>query len=336
MRIFVTGGAGYIGSHTALQLLRDGHDVLVYDNFRNSSPSVLARVTELAGRSATCVEGDICDRKTLDAAMSDFAPDAVIHFAGRKAVGELNEIPLEYYRTNVAGTVELLESMKAHGCARIVFSSSATVYGNAQYLPFDEKHPIGATNPYGRTKAFAEDIIRDWAHSWPEASAILLRYFNPVGADPSGLIGEDPSGIPNNLVPYIAQVAVGRLERLAVFGNDYETRDGTGERDFIHVCDLADAHLAALNYATRAKGCEAINVGTGKGTTVLEMIAAFEQASGRKIAHAISPRRPGDVATSIAAVDHCRALLGWEAKRSVDDMCASTWKWQSTGGKGAA
>lgn len=329
-RVFVTGGAGYIGSHTILDLLRAGHAVLSFDNYTNSSPQSLIRVQDMAGGGdLTVVEGDICDRAALDRAMAAFRPDAVIHFAGLKAVGESGEQPLLYYRNNMSGTVELLGSMQAHGCTQIVFSSSATVYGEAQYLPFDEDHPIAPTNPYGRTKAFIEDIIRDWAAAWPEASAVLLRYFNPTGADASGRIGEDPGGIPNNLMPYVAQVAAGRREVLGVFGGDYDTRDGTGERDYIHVSDLAAAHLAALEYASGTTGCEAINVGTGQGATVLEMVTAFETASGRKIPHTIQPRRPGDVAVSVAGVDKATRLLGWRARFGIDEMCASMWAWQS-------
>ena len=329
MRIFVTGGAGYIGSHTILHLLRDGHEVLSYDNYSNSAPEALRRVAELAGRAPQSVEADVCDRAALDAAMASFAPDAVIHLAGLKAVGESVEKPLAYYRNNVTGTQELLESMQAHGCRSIVFSSSATVYGEAQYLPFDEVHPIAPANPYGRTKAFIENIIQDWCTAWPEARAVVLRYFNPVGADASGRIGEDPSGIPNNLVPYIARVSAGRLERLGVFGDDYDTRDGTGERDYIHVCDLADAHLAALPYTATHRGCTASNVGTGQGATVLEMLRAFEAAAGKTIPYEIKPRRAGDVPRMLADVTRAKDLLNWEARYDVMDMCASTWNWQS-------
>lgn len=329
MRVFVTGGAGYIGSHTILQLMREGHTVLSFDNYSNSAPEGLKRVYALVGGDLEVVEGDICDRAGLDAAFQKFTPDVVIHFAGLKAVGESSEMPLHYYRNNISGTVELLDAMQAQGCQRIVFSSSATVYGDAHYLPFDEDHPIQPTNPYGRTKAFVEDIIRDWSQSLPGNSAVLLRYFNPVGADSSGQIGEDPNGIPNNLMPFIAKVAAGRLERLGIFGNNYDTRDGTGERDFIHVSDLADAHLAALRYAAQNTGCEAINVGTGNGATVLEMLHAFENASGKKIPYTIGPRRHGDVGRSLAAIEKAERLLGWTARYSIEDMCSATWKWQS-------
>ncbi|MDP5086086.1 MAG: UDP-glucose 4-epimerase GalE [Yoonia sp.] len=329
MRVLVTGGAGYIGSHTVLKLLGQGYEVLVLDNYANSSPQALARVKILAQRGFDIREGDVCDAAFLNDVFADFRPDAVIHFAGLKAVGESNQEPLHYYKKNVSGSITLLECMQAHDCRQIVFSSSATVYGEAEYLPYDEAHPLQPTNPYGRTKLFVEEIIRDWAKSWPAASAVLLRYFNPVGADPSGLIGEDPRAIPNNLVPYIAQVAVGRLDHLNVFGDDYDTRDGTGERDYIHVEDLADAHLAAVRYAQDHKGCEAINIGTGHGTTVLELLAAFEEASGKKIAHQTVAKREGDVARSFASVSKAYDLLGWRAERDVADMCRSTWNWQS-------
>lgn len=329
MKILVTGGAGYIGTHTLLQLLRAQHEVLVFDNFSNSSPESLKRVKQLSNADFETCEGDIQDGKRLNEAFCGFKPDAVVHFAGLKAVGESSEKPLEYYAQNVSGTVELLKAMQRYGCGRIVFSSSATVYGEAQYLPYDEDHPLQPTNPYGRTKFFIEGIIRDWASARSEVSAVLLRYFNPVGADASGRIGEDPNGIPNNLVPYISQVAVGRLKHLNVFGADYETRDGTGERDYIHVEDLAKAHLAAIEYSERTNGCEAINVGTGQGATVLEMVASFENASNRSVPYEIGPRRDGDVARSVAAVKKAADLLHWKAEHGIDDMCKSTWRWQS-------
>lgn len=330
MKVFVTGGAGYIGSHTLVRLLTDGHEVRVFDNYANSSPAALARVRQITDRSVDAVEADIRDAGALAHALSDFAPDAVVHFAGLKAVGESNDIPLLYYQTNVTGTMNLLAAMDAAGCRRIVFSSSATVYGEARYLPFDEEHPIGPTNPYGRTKAMAEGIIRDWADATPGASAVLLRYFNPVGAHESGQIGEDPRDIPNNLMPFVAQVAVGRRAKLSIFGDDYDTRDGTGERDYIHVVDLAAAHLAAIEHSGRATGCEAINIGTGQGITVKELVAAYERACGHAIATEIVPRRPGDVASSYAATSKAEQLLGWRSELHVDSMCASSWRWQST------
>lgn len=330
MKILVTGGAGYIGSHTLLQLLREQHEILVFDNYSNSSFEALKRVKQLAHAEFEICEADIQDADKLREAFGDFKPEAVIHFAGLKAVGESVEKPLEYYAQNVSGSIELLKAMQKHDCRQIVFSSSATVYGEAKYLPYDEHHPLQPTNPYGRTKYFIEEIIRDWAASWPEASAVLLRYFNPVGADASGQIGEDPNGVPNNLVPYISQVAVGRLQQLNVWGDDYETRDGTGERDYIHVEDLARAHLAAIEFSSTFTGCEAINVGTGRGATVIEMVKAFEQVSGCAVPYKISPRRDGDVARSLAAVDKAQRLLGWQAKFDIHDMCKTTWNWQST------
>ncbi len=327
-RILITGGAGYIGSHTLLQLLREQHQALIIDNFSNSSPKVLGRVKRLANADFEIRDGDIRDFNRLDEIFSDFKPEAVIHFAGLKAVGESNTMPLKYYSHNVNGTLELLNVMQRHECRRIVFSSSATVYGEAKYLPYDEDHPLNPTNPYGRTKYFVEEIIRDWVASWDGASAVLLRYFNPVGADVSGEIGEDPNGIPNNLVPYISQVAIGRLKQLSVFGDDYDTRDGTGERDYVHVVDLARAHLAAIDFTSKKTGCEAINVGTGRGATVLEMVKAFEKASGRKLPYHIEQRREGDVARSVAAVSKAAELLGWKAEMGIDEMCESTWNWQ--------
>lgn len=328
-RVFVTGGAGYIGSHTVLDLLRADHAVLSFDNYHNSSSEALRRVHDMAGGALTVVDGDICDRAVLDATIGAFQPDAVIHFAGLKAVGESTQMPLAYYRNNVYGTVELLDSMQAHGCKRIVFSSSATVYGDALYLPIDENHPVQPTNPYGRTKAYIEEIIRDWGESYAGASSVLLRYFNPTGADASGRIGEDPNGIPNNLMPYVAQVASGKLERLGVFGDCYDTHDGTGERDYIHVSDLARAHLDALEYTANYSGCEAINVGTGQGATVLDMVQSFERVTGCKVPYRIEPARPGDVSSSTAKIDKAAKLLDWRARFSIEDMCASMWKWQS-------
>jgi UDP-glucose 4-epimerase len=328
MRILVTGGAGYIGSHTLLQLLRAQHDVLIYDNYSNSSPEVLKRISQLTNANFEFCEGDIQELGLLSSAFGEFRPEAVIHFAGLKAVEESHAKPLEYYAQNVSGSINLLQAMSQHNCRQIVFSSSATVYGEAKYLPYDEEHPLRPTNPYGRTKYFIEEIIRDWVASCEERSAVLLRYFNPVGADLSGRIGEDPSNIPNNLVPYISRVAVGRLQHLNVFGADYDTRDGTGERDYVHVEDLARAHLAALEFSAIETGCEAINVGTGRGETVLEMVKTFEKVSGQVVPYQVCPRRDGDVARSLAAVGKAERLLGWEAKLNVDDMCQTAWRWQ--------
>jgi UDP-glucose 4-epimerase len=328
MRIFVTGGAGYIGSHKIFQLLCEGHSVMSFDNYANSSPESLKRVRALVDGDLQVVEGDVCDRPALDASLQTFAPDAVIHFAGLKAVGESSEEPMSYYRANVFGTIELLDAMQEAGCQRIIFSSSATVYGDAQYLPFDEDHPVNPTNPYGRTKAFAEGIMSDWVAAKPDRSVVLLRYFNPVGADASGQIGEDPNGIPNNLVPYIAKVAAGRLDGLKIFGDDYDTRDGSGERDYIHVSDLADAHLSAIHYCHAHTGCEVFNVGTGQGATVFEMLRAFEKAADRPVPYEVIPRRLGDVARSLAATDKAEKKLRWKAKYEITDMCQSTWNWQ--------
>lgn len=330
MKVLVTGGAGYIGSHTVLQLLAAGHQICVFDNFSNASPVALDRVRALSNRELHVAVGDIRSADDLRAAFTQFAPDAVIHFAGLKAVGESSEKPLLYYDNNVAGSARLLEAMDACGCRRIIFSSSATVYGEPQYLPFDEAHPIAPANPYGRTKAMVEAMIRDWSTASPGTSAVLLRYFNPVGAHPSGQIGEDPRDVPNNLMPYVAQVAVGRRPRLAIYGDDYPTRDGTGERDYIHVEDLAAAHLAALVFSARHEGCEAVNIGTGAGTTVKELVAAYERACGQPIPTEIAARRPGDVASSYAATDKAAHLLGWTAKFDVDAMCTTSWRWQST------
>lgn len=334
MRVFVTGGAGFIGSHTLVQLLRQNVDVTVFDNYSNSSPEALARVKRLAQSDLSIVEGDICDTAGLRGAMQDAKPDAVIHFAGLKAVGESAQHPLPYYKNNIAGSLTLLEAMDSVGCRNIVFSSSATVYDPAKEPPFVESDPLGAVNPYGRTKQFIEEIIRDWSAANPGTSAALLRYFNPVGAHASGDIGEDPVGIPNNLMPYVSRVAAGSLPEVQVFGGDYDTADGTGARDYIHVEDLASAHLAALEYADKATGCETFNIGTGRATTVLEMIAAFEKAAGKPIPYRITDRRAGDVATSVADVSKATRLLGWQAKHGVESMCQSSWNWQSRNPRG--
>lgn len=334
MKVFVTGGAGYIGSHTLVELLTAGHEVCVFDNFCNSSPEALARVRQLTNRDMAVIEADIRDADALTRAVVDFSPDAVIHFAGLKAVGESNEVPLRYYQTNVTGTMNLLAAMDAAECRRMVFSSSATVYGEAQYLPFDEDHPIAPTNPYGRTKAMAEGIIGDWTAATPDASAVLLRYFNPVGAHESGRIGEDPHDVPNNLMPFVAQVAIGRRDRLSIFGDNYDTRDGTGERDYIHVVDLAAAHLAAIEYAVRTEGCEAINVGTGHGITVKELVTAYERACDHAIPVEFAPRRQGDVASSYAATDKVKRLLNWQTNLDIDAMCTSSWRWQADNPQG--
>ena len=329
MRIVITGGAGYIGSHTLLDVLAADHDAIIIDNYANSSPAALARAKTLSNRDFDHYDASINNQADLEAIFDKHRPEAVIHFAGLKAVGESEEIPLTYYEENVTGTVRLLKAMDKFDCKTIVFSSSATVYGLPDFLPFDESHPLRPINPYGRTKYFNEEIIRDWAGTDPEKSAILLRYFNPVGAHSSGMIGEDPNGIPNNLVPFIAQVAVGRRSHLNIFGDDYDTPDGTGIRDYIHVSDLAAGHLAALNYAKDQKGVEPINLGTGKGHSVLEMVKAFEKASGTAINYCIMPRRKGDLDSSYADTDKAEQLLGWRATKSIDDMCQDVWRWQS-------
>jgi len=334
MRVLVTGGAGYIGSHTMLEMLAADHTPMVVDNFANSSPVALERVARLSNRTFDHAVASLTDGPAIRQMIEDFRPDAVIHFAGLKAVGESEKKPLSYYEENVFSTIQLLKAMDAVGCRQIVFSSSATVYGEPHYLPFDEAHPLSPINPYGRTKYFIEEILRDWAATDPEKSVMLLRYFNPVGAHISGQIGEDPRGIPNNLVPFIAQVAMGRRERLMVFGDDYDTPDGTGIRDYIHVSDLAAGHVAALDYASRHHGIEAVNLGTGRGHSVKEVITAFAKASGREIPYEIAPRRKGDIATSFASTGKAKSLLGWEAKLSLDAMCSDTWRWQSQNPEG--
>ncbi len=336
MRVLVTGGAGYIGSHTVLRLLEEGEDVAVVDNLSNAHPEALRRVAEITGREAPLHEVDIRDEDGLSEVFAAFRPDAVIHFAGLKAVGESVEIPQHYYANNVEGTLSLLRVMDAQGCRTLVFSSSATVYGLAETMPLREDAPLWATNPYGWTKLMIEQILRDVAVADKRWRIALLRYFNPVGAHVSGRIGEDPADIPNNLMPYIAQVAVGRRKNLSVFGDDYPTRDGTGVRDYIHVVDLADGHLAALAALPERPGCHPWNLGTGRGYSVLEMVAAFERASGRDVPYEIAPRRAGDVATSYADPSRAREDLGWSAERNVDEMCADTWRWQSANPNGYA
>ena len=334
MRVLVTGGAGYIGSHTLVELLAAGHEAMVIDNLCNGHEEALSRVKQLANKDFGFVKGDIRERDALDKAFSEFNPEAVIHFAGLKAVGESVAQPLTYYENNVAGSVELLKAMDKHGCKKIVFSSSATVYGTPEYLPLDEDHPVSPVNPYGQTKLMVENILKDWAHSGRSATA--LRYFNPVGAHVSGRIGEDPHGIPNNLMPYIAQVAIGKLEALQIFGDDYETRDGTGERDYIHVTDLAKAHLAALDAMLGQSGFEVYNIGTGTGATVKELLAAYETACGHKLAFEVTGRRSGDVASSVASPKKANKRLHWVANLSIDEATSSSWQWQSQNPDGYA
>lgn len=328
MRVLVTGGMGYIGSHTVLELLGQGHEVAVLDNLSNATELVMDRVHALSNGKVALTRGDVRDDRVLDAVMSHFQPEAVIHFAGLKAVGESMEKPLEYYDVNVNGTIRLARAMERVGCTRIIFSSSATVYGEPVYLPYDEDHPLQPTSVYGRTKLQAEHILGDWATS-KGFSSVLLRYFNPVGAHSSGTMGEDPSGIPNNLMPFIAQVAVGKREKLAVFGDDYDTPDGTGTRDYIHVVDLARAHVAALDYAKANTGARSFNIGTGQPYSVKEMVAAFEAASGQPIPYKVEPRRAGDIAAMQADPSRATAELGWSASHDLNDMAASTWNWQS-------
>lgn len=330
MTVLVTGGAGYIGSHTVLELLQAGQNVLVLDNFSNSSSESLNRVKEITNKDVTLIEGDIRDKALLDSLFSQHNIESVIHFAGLKAVGESTEIPLDYYENNVWGTINLLQVMKQHEVFKFVFSSSATVYGDPETVPIKEDFPLSATNPYGRSKLMVEDVCRDLAASDSSWKIALLRYFNPVGAHESGRIGEDPNGIPNNLLPFIAQVAIGKREALSVFGDDYDTPDGTGVRDYIHVVDLADGHLKALDYLDQQTGCVAYSLGTGQGYSVLEMVKAFEQASGRPVPYKIVARRPGDIACCYADPSYAKEVLGWAATRGLEQMMKDSWHWQSS------
>jgi len=332
--IFVTGGAGYIGSHTCVELLNAGLDVTVFDNFSNSQPEALTRVQAIAGKQLRVVEGDIRDGAALQQALADSGAKAVIHFAGLKAVGESEAEPLRYYDNNVVGTMRLLEAMKAKGVKQLVFSSSATVYGVPQFLPYTEQHPLSATNTYGQTKLAVENMLRDVHRSDPEWRFAILRYFNPVGAHPSGRIGEDPQGVPNNLMPFVAQVAIGRREFLNVWGNDYSTPDGTGVRDYIHVVDLALGHVKAVQFLEREAGCNAINLGSGVGHSVLDLVRSFERASGQAVPFRMGPRRSGDVAASWADPTLAMSLLGWSANSDLDGLCADTWNWQTNNPNG--
>ena len=326
--ILVTGGTGYIGSHTCVELAATGREVVILDNLCNSHRSVAGRISAIAGRNIAFHEGDIRDKALLARLFSQYRFDAVSHFAGLKAVGESVAQPALYYDNNVAGTLVLLEAMKAAGVKNLVFSSSATVYGEAGQPPFREDSILGPTNPYGRTKLMVEQIAGDMAHADPEWRMVLLRYFNPVGAHVSGTIGENPNGVPNNLMPYVSQVAVGKLKELSVWGNDYPTVDGTGVRDYIHVVDLALGHVAALEAISRLEPVNVFNLGTGRGNSVLEVVAAFERASGRKVPYRIAPRRPGDVASSYADASRAAGILGWRAQRDMNDMCRDSWRWQ--------
>ena len=330
MKILVTGGMGYIGSHTCVELLSAGHDVVIYDNLCNAHRAVRQRIEHISGKAVDFVEGDIRDRDAMERTFGAHAIDAVIHFAGLKAVGESVSQPLRYYDNNVTGSIVLFESMAKAGVKSLVFSSSATVYGDPATVPIREDFPLSATNPYGRSKLHIEEMLRDLSRAAPQWRIALLRYFNPVGAHESGLIGEEPQGIPNNLVPYIAQVANGQRERLAVYGGDYPTPDGTGMRDYIHVVDLAVGHVKTLDKLATAQGVLTYNLGTGRGNSVLEMVRAFEQASGKKIAFEIVARRPGDIATCYADPGKAREELGWVAERGIAQMCADAWRYQTT------
>lgn len=327
-KVLVTGGAGFIGSHTVVELLQAGYEVVVVDNLSNSSAAAMERVAQITGKAQAFEKVDIRDREGLRRVFADRCPDAVVHFAGLKAVGESTEKPLSYYQNNIAGTAVLCEVMAEFGVKQLVFSSSATVYGNPKSLPIREDFPLGATNPYGRTKLFIEEMLRDLYASDPSWRIALLRYFNPIGAHPSGLIGEDPRDIPNNLFPFVTQVAVGRRSRLAVFGDDYPTPDGTGVRDYIHVVDLALGHLKALERLSRGTGLVACNLGTGRGYSVLEMIRTFERVAGVKVPYEVVGRRPGDIAACYADPSRAEKELGWKASHSLEDMCRDGWGWQ--------
>lgn len=332
--ILVTGASGYIGSHTCVELLEAGFRVIALDNLSNSSPKSLERVAEITGKKPAFYHADVRDRASLDEILREHRIDAVIHFAGLKAVGESVEKPLAYYENNVAGTVTLLQALQQAGVKRFVFSSSATVYGDPQTVPITEDAPLSATNPYGRSKLIVEQILGDFAKADPSWGIGVLRYFNPVGAHPSGLIGEDPHGIPNNLMPFVAQVAIGRRAKLSVFGNDYATPDGTGVRDYIHVVDLARGHVAALKRLFSQPGGFTVNLGTGQGYSVLQAIRAFEEASNRSIPYEFAARRPGDIATCYASPLLAEQLLGWKAEKRLDQMCADHWRWQQMNPQG--
>lgn len=334
MTILVTGGAGYIGSHTCVELLDAGYDIVVVDNFSNSKPEGLKRVKEITGNEFKFYEIDILDRKSLEKVFSENSIEAVIHFAGLKAVGESVEIPLKYYHNNITGTLVLCDVMKKYGVKKMVFSSSATVYGNPKSVPITEDFELSATNPYGRTKLIIEEILRDVYVSDNDWSIALLRYFNPIGAHESGRIGEDPNGIPNNLMPYITQVAVGKREKLSVFGSDYDTHDGTGVRDYIHVVDLAKGHLKALEKIMSTKGIDAYNLGTGVGYSVLDVVKNFEKATGEKVPYIITDRRPGDIDKCYADPTKAYKELGWKAEKNLEDMCRDSWNWQKNNPNG--
>jgi UDP-glucose 4-epimerase len=334
MNVLLTGGMGYVGSHTAVVLLRAGHQVVLYDNLSNSSDQVLEKLSQITGQPISFVKGDVLDTELLKATLAAHEIDAVIHFAGLKAVGESLEKPVEYYANNVQGSISLLQAMQSVDIKTLVFSSSATVYGEPKYLPLDENHPTSATNPYGRSKLHIEEMLIDVAASAPDWRIACLRYFNPVGAHESGLIGENPNGVPNNLMPYIAQVAAGQRPCLSVFGGDYPTEDGTGVRDYIHVMDLAEGHAATLNLLSETSGWHAINLGTGQGYSVLDMVQAFEKASGCQVPYQFVARRAGDVAACYANPNKASERLNWRAVRGLGDMCASTWRFHQSQSSG--
>ncbi|MBE5758785.1 MAG: UDP-glucose 4-epimerase GalE [Clostridiales bacterium] len=334
MSVLLTGGAGYIGSHTCIEILNAGMDVVVVDNYANSSPIAMKRVEEIVGHEVKHYAVDCCDEAALRKVFEENKIDSVVHFAGYKAVGESVRKPLMYYKNNLDSTFTLLSLMKEFGVTDFIFSSSATVYGLSEAVPYKEDLPTGCINPYGWTKFMNEQILRDYAFANPEMSVVLLRYFNPIGAHESGLIGDDPEGIPNNLMPYVCQVASGKLEKLHVFGNDYPTPDGTGVRDYLHVVDLAQGHVAAIKYAKDHKGTEAINLGTGIGYSVLDLVHAFEEANDLTLPYVIDPRRPGDGATSYADSTKAKELLGWTAKKTLVDMCRDAWNWQKKNPRG--
>ena len=330
MNVLLAGGAGYIGSHTCVELIEAGHSVVIADNFANSCPEAVRRVEEITGTSIPLYEADVCDREAVEKIFSENKIDAVIHFAGLKAVGESVEKPLLYYRNNIDSTLTLLETMKKFNVNNFIFSSSATVYGTPKTVPLVETMPTGSpTNPYGWTKLMMEQILTDTAAANPAMSIVILRYFNPIGAHESGRIGEDPNGIPNNLMPYITQVAAGRLQQLGVFGDDYPTHDGTGVRDYIHVVDLAKGHVKAIDYSGEHKGVEIVNLGTGTGYSVLDIVKAFEKVNHLKIPYVIKPRRPGDIAECYANAEKAARVLGWKAEKNLEDMCYDSWNWQS-------
>ncbi len=330
MNVLLAGGAGYIGSHTCVELIEAGHSVVVVDNFSNSCPEAIKRVEKITGADIPLYEADVCDAAAVEKIFSENKIDAVIHFAGLKAVGESCEKPLLYYRNNIDSTLTLLETMQKYKVNNFIFSSSATVYGTPKIVPLVETMPTGSpTNPYGWTKLMMEQILTDTANANPDMSIVILRYFNPIGAHKSGLIGEDPNGIPNNLMPYITQVAAGRLPQLGVFGDNYPTHDGTGVRDYIHVVDLAKGHVKAIDYSGEHKGVEIVNLGTGTGYSVLDIVKAFEKVNNIKIPYVIKPRRAGDVAECYADAGKAEAVLGWKAEKNLEEMCYDSWNWQS-------